>query len=784
MSLNDGTSTREVSCKHCGTPFRARREDEEFCCTGCAYVYELIRGAKLDRFYDLRDQPVPPVGNRVFHPSRFTWLEEAARQAEATGGAALTLRIQGLSCAACVWLVEQIFQRQPGSLQAVVNVTTGLVRLRWESGKFNVVAFAEDLNRFGYSLGPDDGARPDESSALTRRIGLCGAFAMNAMLFSLPHYLGLSTSDWLSRVLDLVALACATLSMLVGGSYFIRRAWLSLRSGFLHIDLPIALGLLVGYAATVYAWATDRRELAYFDFVSIFTVLMLTGRWLQERVATANRNRLLGVSSVPSTVEVVTGDTSMRLPLTDLKPHLRLRVAPGGVVPVRARMLDASGVFGLEWISGESESREFLSGAVLPSGCFNLSSLPVEVEALEGWQESLLRVLTSETESSAKGGEALNRIIRLYLGVVVVVAIAGGLGWWLAGYHALALQVLVSTLVVSCPCAIGVSLPMADEMATAFARRLGCFVRQSTLWPRLRRVRVVAFDKTGTLTLDVPQLRDPEALVRLTPEDRGALELMVSTSLHPVGKSLREALLLTALPQVKPDGEYELEEVTGLGISLRAGGVTWKLGRPEWTGSEQTTAECLFSRGEGTVATFAFVETLRPEAREELDRLREQGYTLCLLSGDRRGKVEALARQLGLPESQILAEATPQEKADTIRGLAADTLMIGDGANDSLAFQQALCCGTPAIDRGLLETRADFYFTGSGLHGLTGLLELSRQHGRAVRRVMGFTLAYNVGAVALALCGWIFPVVAAVLMPASSVVSLALVAWSYRVPRK
>ncbi len=783
MSLNEPSPIREVVCKHCGTPFRARRTDEEFCCTGCSYVYELIRGQKLERYYDLRDETVPPVGNRVFHPGRYAWLEEAARQAESTAGATLTVRIQGLSCAACVWLVEQIFARQPGALKAVVNVTTGLVRLRWEAGKFSAIQFAEDLNRFGYTLGPDDGVRREEGSALTRKIGLCGAFAMNAMLFSLPHYLGLRTDDWLNGILDAVALACATLSMLVGASYFIRRAWVSLRAGLLHIDLPIALGLIVGYSATVFAWATGRRELAYFDFVSIFTLLMLTGRWLQERVATSNRNRLLGVSSVPSTVELVTGETTTRLALTDLKAHLRLRIASGGVVPVRSRLLDASGVFGLEWISGESEAREFSAGAVVPSGGFNLARLAIEVETLESWKESLLCGLTAETDTSAKGSEVMNRIIRLYLGVVVLIAVAGGVGWWLAGEYALALQVLVSTLVVSCPCAIGVSLPLADEIATAYARRLGCFVRESTLWPRLRRVRAVAFDKTGTLTLDVPELRDRSMLERLSPEDRGALDWMVAASLHPVGKSLREALLLAALPLASPSPESELEEVTGTGVCLKSGGTIWRLGRPEWTGSEETSAECIFSRDGETVATFAFVETLRPEAREQVESLREQGYELWLLSGDRRGKVEALARQLGLPESHLLAEATPQQKAETLRRLAAQTLMIGDGANDALAFNQALCCGTPAIDRGLLENRADFYFTGAGLHGLSGLLELAQRHGRAVRRVMAFTLAYNVTAVVLALSGWIVPVVAAVLMPASSVVSLGIVAWSYRLSK-
>lgn len=775
-----GAVAEEVVCHHCGTPFVVRGEEREFCCTGCRYVFELIQAQKLGRYYDLRSEAVQPVGNRVFHPGQWQWLEEMAHRAEATGTAELIVRVQGLSCAACVWLVEEIFKRQPGSLRAVVNVTTGRIRFSWEAKKFNAMAFAEDLNRFGYGLGPDDGVAREDGSGLVRRIGLCGAFAMNAMLFSLPHYLGLETDNWLSRVLDLVALACATLSMLVGGSYFIRRAWLSLRSGLLHIDFPIGLGLIVGYSATVYAWATGHRELAYFDFVSIFTLLMLTGRWLQERVVAANRNRLLGASRVPTQVELVPGGgaAAMRIPLGDIRSQMRLRLEPGGVVPVRSRLTGESAVFGLEWISGESESREFSSGSIVPSGSFNLSRNAVEVEAVEGWDESLLRALTQEPAAAA-GGAMMDRIIRIYLGVVVVIALAGCVGWWLAGNPARALQVLVSTLVISCPCAIGVSLPLAEEIATALARKRGCFVRNGSLWSRLRRVRAVAFDKTGTLTLDVPVLRDVAILATLTDEERGVLAAMVSASLHPVGKSLRESLLISNLRQVAP-ATYTLEEVTGAGVCLRAGANEWRLGRPEWTGSEATTAECTFSRNGKILATFGFVETLRPEAREQIAGLQERGYAIWLLSGDRRRKVETLARDLGLPPEQVLAEATPQEKADTVRNLAVGTLMIGDGANDSLAFQQALCCGTPAIDRGLLENRADFYFTGAGLQGLLGLLDLATQQGRAVRRALIFTIIYNLVAVGLALSGWIVPVVAAVMMPASSVVSLALVAMSYR----
>lgn len=255
--------------------------------------------------------------------------------------------------------------------------------------------------------------------------------------------------------------------------------------------------------------------------------------------------------------------------------------------------------------------------------------------------------------------------------------------------------------------------------------------------------------------------------------------MMVSDSLHPVGKSLREALMIARGSRTVPGVVESLEEETGSGVLLKADGIQWRLGRPEWTGSDATTAECVFSRDGRTLAVFAFAETLRPEAQEQVAILQRRGYRVCLLSGDRRAKVLSLARQLDLPVDAVLAEASPQDKAELLRKMEQEALMIGDGANDALAFRQALCSGTPAIDRGLLENRADFYFTGTGLQGLCRLLDLAACHGRAVRRVMGFTIAYNAVVVVLSLSGWIYPLLAALLMPASSMVSLALVAWSY-----
>ena len=231
-------------CVHCGTPFRAKDSEEEFCCAGCHYVWDLIHEGGLERFYELKGQrTAAPVKSIVFQKRDYGWLREAV----AKEGGRIDLEIQGISCIGCVWLIESIFSRFQGGLRIDINAHLGRARIWWTPGEFDVEAFAVELQGFGYVLGAvgeGEGTRSG-SRDLVVRIGLCAAFAMNAMGFTLPRYLGMDPSFELARMFELVALLSATLSLFVGGSYFIHRAWRALKLRLLHIDLPISLGILM-----------------------------------------------------------------------------------------------------------------------------------------------------------------------------------------------------------------------------------------------------------------------------------------------------------------------------------------------------------------------------------------------------------------------------------------------------------------------------------------------------------------------------------------------------------
>lgn len=779
-------SAAQKICIHCGTPFRPAPQRADFCCAGCQFVHDLIVKNGLGQFYDLQESAGAPVKPFVFQKRDYAWLEELAKAAETTGGpvAALELDLQGISCIGCVWLIEKVFLQKNGALSIRVNPAVGRLEFRWKSGALDVAAFARELQAFGYLVSTPGKSPALESRALVTRIGLCAAFAMNTMLFTLPGYLGMSRNFEYAPLFNKLTLLFGTLSFIVGGGYFFSRTLRSLRNRLLHIDLPISLGLVAAYAGSLYAWCAGEMSFVYFDFVSIFVFLMLTGRWMQQAAIEKNRNRLLGMQ------------TFVKEPDRELKPGQAYSVGAGQVVPVRSKLLSSGATLGLEWINGESESQAARPGQTVPSGAVNFSQGPVQLEAMECWEDSILSKLLRVSPRDHLKNDGLEKFIKFYIVVIVAIAVSGLAGWLAAGRPLLsALQVMISILVVSCPCAAGVALPLADELAVSALRRLGVFVREQSLWARIVRVKKIIFDKTGTLTLETLALRNPESLQTLAPGQKRRLLRMVGDNLHPISGCLRENLLADG---VRADLDGEVEETVGFGLEMRTVEGVWRIGRPDWAGAPisyrpvpnasaispiprnlpagSRRSECEFSLNGESLARFSFREEVRADAADEIARLQTGGYSVHILSGDRRHKVDAMARKLGLPAAQCESEMSPDDKARRVRALdRRDTLMIGDGANDSLAFNESYCSGTPAIDRGLLEQKSDFYFLGRGLNGVRSLLEAGRRRRATVRRVIAFALAYNFCTILVSLVGRMNPLAAAILMPVSSLVSIAIV---------
>jgi Cu2+-exporting ATPase len=767
---------RATGCRHCGAPLiDERMRASGFCCAGCSYVYRLVHEQGFAGYYRIKDDITAPADAAVFQPRDYSWLAEAQHGAEAadTKIPELMLDVQGISCAGCVWLIERVFQQQPGARGIFVNAQYGSMRLRWVRGEFSAPEFARKLQALGYLAGPAGQlAAEPESRGLVRRIGLCAAFAMNAMLFSLPAYFGMERSFEWAGLFGVLSLAFGTLSLLVGGTHFLGRAVHALRERAMHIDLPISIGIVGAYAGSLYGWIVGDERYVYFDFVSAFILLMLVGRWAQVAAVERNRRRLLGQQPKPQPVRLVDGPA---IPADQVRTAQELVLRSGQTVPVEARLDGEAAAFSLASINGEAEPRIFATGQRVPAGAVLVSRGERRVTALQGWENSLLAQLLQPGDGRGERELFLEKIVRGYLVAILGIAAISGVAWGLAGAGALhAGAVVTAVLVVSCPCAIGLAFPLADEMATVALRRRGVFVRETGLWSRLARVRALVFDKTGTLTLETPSLQNPEALQALDASARAALCALVRDNPHPVSQSLHELLLVEGTCDALAG---EVRETVGQGVELGA----WSLARAGWKDGGPAGAETVLARDGEVLARFRFADMARADAREELKALQREGFSIHILSGDEREKVALIARQLELDPAAALGEMTPQGKADWLsaRGID-DALMLGDGANDSLAFDRALCRGTPVVHRGVLERKADFYYLGRGIGGLRTLFAVDRIRRRTQRVILIFSVAYNLLAVGLAVAGHMNPLVAAALMPANSLMTLALVTHGMR----
>lgn len=774
-------------CRHCGSPSFGR----EFCCSGCAYVFRLIHDSGFDTYYQIKDAVTPPAEIAAATPRDHSWLSSLQAEAESasdrTETAALTLSVQGLSCIGCVWLIEKIYARQPGAGRIEINAQTGQARLIWLRGQFDATAFATELQRFSYLLGPANSAAtgPSESHQLTRRLGLCAAFAMNVMLFTLPTYFGLEAASQYTHLFSTLAMGFATLSLLAGGGYFLSRAVAALRERSLHIDLPIALGIVGAYLGSFYGWITQREAYQYFDFVSVFIVLMLLGRWAQIAAVERNQRRLLNEQPAPPRVPVYASDgTRSEISPEQLQPGQHFGVASGQTVPVDGVLTTREAGLSLAWINGEAAPRLFRADQPIPAGAQNISREEIRVIATQAWTGSLFAELLKPVTRATYRHRLIERVIQGYLIAILGAAAVSGLAWWWhTGDVVRAGAVVTAVLVVSCPCALGLAFPLTDEIATVILRRRGVFVRAADIWPRLARIDRLVFDKTGTLTLETPELQNPDALHALSPDAKSALLTLVSGSPHPTSRCLHAELL--ALGETVPASGTPHEAI-GSGLELGP----WRLGRADWAtfgrvARASLSHETVLSHNGSIVASFTCRDITRSDARSEIAALAQRGLVTTILSGDSPEKVAPLARELGIPADHALGGHSPRDKAHWLENhQAARTLMLGDGANDSLAFDRALVRGTPVIHRGLLEQKADFYFLGRGIGGIRALFEVNDARSRTQRALLVFMIAYNTLAVGLSVTGHMNPLLAAILMPLSSLATLAIVGFGLRSLRR
>ena len=770
ISAEDATKGRtgDGRCTHCGLPVPDERRSSPYCCAGCEAVHGMLAAEGLLRFYDLGGGAGSAVGSAP-RAAACDWLPEL--EAKATTGEAvrLTLDVQGLRCAACVWLLQTVFARVPGALDLRVAPSLGQATLLYRAGSGAGAAFVRKAQQLGYPLAPPSRTLARDTGLLVR-LGICAAIAMNAMILAVSLYFGLDEAAADGALRDLfgwVLAGLGTASVVVGGPVFFRAAIAGLRAGVVHMDLPISLGLLLAWAGSWHGQMTGGPT--YFDTVAIFVAFMLGGRFLQQRTLAHSRDTVLADDGVEHLrARVLRDGAVVQAPVAKLQPGDELLLAPGDLLPVKATLAGGEAAFSLDWINGESEPRAFAAGDELPAGAFLAGSQPVRVRAAASYVDSGLAQLLAQdpvdredTQGRVRFWHVLNR--NYALGVLLAAALGGLLWAWLDPSRAM--PVAISVLVITCPCAMGIATPLAFHLTLALLRRQGVFVRTRSLLDKVRLVRHVVFDKTGTVTFG--GLR-AASRGELPANALPALATMVASSNHPVS-----AAVLAALPAAPFDQGLAVVEVPGQGLRAAAvDGGEWRLGGRGFCGLPAQAGgrrEVVLAKDGALVAAFDLDEDFRAGAAAEVATLQQRGLTVHLLSGDRPDRVQQAAATLGIAPVRAHGGMSPADKAAAIVALdRRDTMMVGDGLNDAPAFAAAWCAGTPAMDRPVLPARADFCFRGAQAGAVAALFAAADLHAAVARGNLAMALLYNATTLVLCFAAAMTPVLCAVLMPISS----------------
>jgi Cu2+-exporting ATPase len=742
-------------------------------------VHGILTKAGLTRYYDLRRGPgLPPAdleSRRIDHK----WLEliEEGR-AQETGVTRIELDIQGIHCAACIWLIEELFRRHGGSRAGILSINPALGRLELRvSANFPLSDWVDSVEGLGYLLGPARSTAARPSDDLLLRVGICAALAANVMIFAIAIYLGLREGP-IYEILNQLSYAAGVLAVMVGGSVFIGSAFRAVRRRVLHLDVPIALGIVLAFAGSTYSFFFASGHAAYIDTLTVFVALMLVGRWLQQRMLERNRAQLLADDGTESLLTREVKDGVVRIVhCIGIEEGDRLLIAPGDLVPVELRVLDNPASCSLDWIDGESRPRRFDVGKAVPAGAFNVGGRAFSGIAMTNFAASSLVGLLGRDPASQGDGPLTTRwwarLSRYYVVGVITLATAGiTFWWWRTGDPLFAVEVGTAILVVTCPCAFGIAAPLAYELVLTQLRRAGIFVRVGDFLDRVRGMKRIVFDKTGTLTTGMLEVVNASTLEGLSNQEITLLYNMAARSAHPKSVAVRRAL---EGHQAARFTELEVEEETGYGIRAEHRGLEYKLGAPSWAGAASSgDGDVIFSVDGHVVASLLTDEQLRPGARGEIEKLEDEGYQLSILSGDAPSRVTTLGASLGMPREVCIGGQSPEQKAVYVREHdPATTLLVGDGLNDQVAMREAACSGTPAVDRPFMASRCDFYFVSPGLHPVAQILRASNTLTRVVRRILAFAITYNLLAVSLAMAGLMRPWIAAVLMPLSSLITLA-----------
>ena len=697
----------------------------------------------------------------------------------------ILLSLPTIHCAACISAIERDLPLMPGVRSARVNLTMKRVSIEADPdlaapaviARLDALGYeAHELDSTALSATDTDRAGKD----LLMRLGVAGFAMMNIMLLSVAVWSGAEATT--RDMFHLISGAIALPTIAFSGQPFFRSAFRSLRAGRLGMDVPISLAIILATGISLYETFHSGHH-AYFDAAVMLTFFLLAGRYLDHRTRAVARSAAqeLAALEVPRAQRLAEDGREETVSVTDLRPGNLIRVRPGARMPADGEITEGASELDLSLLTGETLPVWAGPGLTVAAGAVNLTGPLVVRVSAAGKDSSLHRMadLVAIAENARTRYTSLaDRAARAYSPVVHLLALGAFAVWmWISGGDVrLAINIAAATLIITCPCALGLAVPAVVTAASGKLFRAGLLVKSGTALERLAEVDTVVFDKTGTLTMGTP------VAAPLAAHPRADLEValaLADASSHPLSRALANACRDAGL---QPAAVEDVREVPGYGVEGRFQGQIVRLGRSGWAGKDAGDPAAMRApaSGHSTVTSlrigtaplrrFDFADRLRPGAAEAVAALRAQGKDVWVMSGDNEGPVAAIAAQLDIANWR--SAMLPEDKAAAVSAMAAEgrrVLMVGDGLNDTAALAAAHVSVSPASALDAARVASDVVLLGQDMRALGMATRLAVTATKRIRENFTISFVYNVVAVPVALLGFATPLLAALAMSVSSI---------------
>ncbi len=795
VKIMQGLTNSQQSCFHCGLPLNGSEltveidhQQQPMCCGGCQAVADAIIKSGKEDYYRFREEKsatgqelVPEFLNKIKvydHPA----VQQQFVHNQSEHIKQVSLIIEGIVCAACIWLNEQYLNQLPGITQVSINYSTHRANVEWDDTKIQLSDILQAISSIGYLAHPYDPATQqqiyeNQRKQLIRQIGIAGLFGMQIMMFALALYggdwWGISDSfksffRWLSLLLTLPVIGFSA-------QPFFKGAWTDIKHKRAGMDVPVTLGMSLAFCASLYNTWTGESDV-YFDSIAMFVFLLLSVRLFE---LSARKNAAEKIESLTNLTPTMTNrlndDGSIEVvPTVELKLDDRFLVKPGEIIPTDGILLSPNALVDEALLTGEQHALAKQAGDVLIGGSYNLEQ-PVQLKVHQLGQDTVLsgikRLIEKAQGFKPRVALMADRVATVFVGVLLLLVAVAGIYWWQVDPQRM-LPILVATLVVTCPCALSLATPASLSAAIGSLTRHGMLVARSHALEVMPQIDTVIFDKTGTLTTGVLslqlQLSEDDSKAVLYRQIAHSLELQ---SEHPVAR----ALVSAEIENLQVDNFHNL---AGQGIRGDIDGITYYLGNqsyiaefatvPQQQLDKQLQAVHLAKSGQW-LASFCFSDPLKDDAIQTVQQLQGSGIDVRILSGDRFAYVESIAQQLGI--SHFDAEQFPDDKLNVMKQLQSaghKVAMVGDGINDAPVLAAADLSISLSVGTDLARASSDMIINGGLLSPLGDAMRITRKMMSIIRQNFTWAITYNIVAVPFSMAGLVQPWLAAIGMSLSS----------------